>query len=72
MIIAEYRGYSICQREDFVGPPELLKWVEGGDFVIVKDDVNVMPGKAFPTVNLAKKFIDWREAGAAIERQSRA
>jgi hypothetical protein len=35
MIRAKYRGYSICQQKEF-GPLKLLKWVEGGDLIVVR------------------------------------
>jgi hypothetical protein len=57
MIRAKYRGYSICQQREF-GPLKLLKWVEDGDFIIVKDNANAMPGATFRTVEDAKKTID--------------
>lgn len=57
MIRAKYRGYSICQQKEF-GPLKLLKWVEGGEFIIVKDDANAMPGATLRTVDDAKKMID--------------
>ena len=57
MIRAKYRGYSICQQKEF-GPLKLLKWVEGGDFIIVKNNANAMPGATFRTVDEAKKMID--------------
>ena len=57
MIRAKYRGYSICQQKEF-GPLKLLKWVEGGDFIIVKNNANAMPGATFQTVDDAKKIID--------------
>jgi hypothetical protein len=57
MIRAKYRGYSICQQKEF-GPLKLLKWVEGGDFIIVKNNANAMPSATFRTVDDAKKMVD--------------
>ena len=57
MIKAKYRGYSICQQEEF-GPLKLLKWVEGGQFIVVKNNANAMPGARFCTVDDAKKALD--------------
>jgi hypothetical protein len=57
MTRAKYRGYSICQQQEF-GPLKLLKWVEGGDFIIVKNNANAMRGATFRTVDDAKKTID--------------
>ena len=57
MIRAEYRGYSICQQKEF-GPLKLLKWVEDGDFISVKNNADAMPGATFRTVDDAKKTID--------------
>jgi hypothetical protein len=57
MIRAKYRGYSICQQQEY-GPLKLLKWVEGGDLIIVKNNANAMPGTTFRTVDDAKKTID--------------
>lgn len=57
MTRTKYRGYSICQQEEF-GPLKLLKWVEGGQFIIVKNNANAMPGAKFRTVADAKKTID--------------
>jgi hypothetical protein len=57
MINAKYRGYSICQQQEF-GPLKLLKWVEGRDLIIVKNNANAMPGATFRTVDEAKKTID--------------
>ena len=57
MIKAKYRGYSICQQEEF-GPLKLLKWVEGGQFIVVKNNANAMPGAKFRTVDDAKKVLD--------------
>ena len=57
MIRTKYRGYSICQQKEF-GPLRLLKWVEDGNFIIVKDNTNAMPGAIFQTVDDAKKAID--------------
>ena len=57
MIKAKYRGYSICQQEEF-GPLKLLKWVEGGQFIVVKNNANAMPGAKFRTLDDAKKTID--------------
>jgi hypothetical protein len=53
----KYRGYSICQQEEF-GPLKLLKWVEGGQFIVVKNNANAMPGAKFRTVDDAKKVLD--------------
>ena len=57
MIKTKYRGYTICQQREF-GPLKLLQWVEGGDFIVVKDNTNVMPGATFRTEGDAKKVID--------------
>jgi len=60
MTITHYRGYSICQQREF-GPLKLLKWVENGDFVIIKDNSDFMPGTTFRTAEDAKKVIDVHE-----------
>lgn len=57
MIRTKYRGYTICQQREF-GPLKLLQWVEDGDFIIVKDDTNVMPDARFRTEDDARKVID--------------
>jgi hypothetical protein len=43
MTLIKYRGYSICQQREF-GPLRLLRWVEDGEFIIVKNNTNAMPG----------------------------
>jgi hypothetical protein len=57
MLRIKYRGYVISQQKEF-GPLRLRKWVENGDFIIVKDNANATPGVAFRTSDGAKKFID--------------
>jgi hypothetical protein len=56
MTITHYRGYSICQRE--FGPLRLLKWVENGDFVIIKKNSDFTPGATFRTAEDAKRVIE--------------
>jgi len=51
-----YRGYSICQQREF-GPLRLLAWVEGGDFILVKNGANAMPGATFQTVGDARRAV---------------
>jgi hypothetical protein len=46
MTIAHYRGYSICQQREF-GPQRLLRWVESGEFVIIKDNADFRPARRF-------------------------
>jgi len=57
MIRAKYRGFSITQQREF-GPLKLLKWVEDGDFIVVRHGANAMPGATFQTVADARKAID--------------
>ena len=57
MKTTKYRGYLIAQQKEF-GPLRLLKWVEDGDFIIVKDTGNAMPGTTFRTEDDAKKVIE--------------
>jgi len=57
MLRIKYRGYTISQQQEF-GPLKLLKWVENGDFTVVKNNANVMPGTTFRTPEDAKKVID--------------
>ena len=66
MIVTKYRGYSICQQKEF-GPLRLLRWVEDGEFIIVKNDGNAMPGITFQTpqdaihaIDVAEKFLTRR------------
>lgn len=66
MIRAKYRGYLICQQKEF-GPLKLLKWVEGGDFIIVKNNADAMPGATFRTVDDAKRTIDIFETYRALD-----
>jgi hypothetical protein len=69
MIRTKYRGYTIIQQREF-GPLKLLKWVEDGDFIIVKDNTNVMPGTTFRTADDAKKALDIQiEVFGAVARQ---
>jgi hypothetical protein len=56
----EYRGYSICQKDEF-GPLRLLKWVEGGAFTVTKDNADAMHGTRFRTIDDAKRAIDITE-----------
>jgi hypothetical protein len=57
MMTTEYRGYSICQKSEF-GPLRLLKWVEEGEFIVTKNNVDVMHGTSFRTIDDAKHAID--------------
>jgi hypothetical protein len=57
MKMTKYRGYLIARQKEF-GSLRLLKWVEDGDFIIVKDNANAMPGATFRTEGDAKKVID--------------
>jgi hypothetical protein len=57
MLRIKYRGYTISQQQQF-GPLRLLKWVENGKFIVIKDDIEVLPGAAFQTPDDAKKAID--------------
>jgi hypothetical protein len=43
MIRTKYRSYTICQQREF-GPLRFVKWIEEGDFIIVQNSVNLMPG----------------------------
>jgi len=60
MTTTEYRGYSICQKGEF-GPLRLLKWVEDGEFIVTKNNADVMNGTSFRTVDDAKRAIDITE-----------
>jgi hypothetical protein len=53
MTTTEYRGYSICQKGEF-GPLRLLKWVEEGEFIVIKDNADAMHGTTFRTIDDAK------------------
>jgi hypothetical protein len=55
--MTKYRGYLITQQAEF-GPLRLLKWVEDGNFIVVKDNANAMRGATFRTEDDAKKVID--------------
>jgi hypothetical protein len=57
MTTTEYRGYSICQKSEF-GPLRLLKWVEEGEFIVIKDNADAMYGATFRTIDNAKQAID--------------
>lgn len=60
MILTKYRGYLICQQKEF-GPLRLLEWVEDGDYIIVKNNGNAMPGARFRSAEEAKQAIDITE-----------
>jgi len=60
MKLIRYRGYLICQQREF-GPLRLLQWVEDGEFIIVKNNTNAMPGATFRSAEDAKKAIDMTE-----------
>lgn len=60
MIRTKYRGYLIAQQREF-GPLKLLKWVENGDFIVVKENRDAMPGATFRSPEDAKKAIDAQE-----------
>jgi len=60
MTLTKYRGYLICQQREF-GPLRLLQWVEDGEFIIVKNNTNAMPGATFRSAEDAKKAIDMTE-----------
>ena len=57
MTSTEYRGYSICQKNEF-GSLRLLKWVEEGEFIVIKNSADAMHGTTFRTVDDAKRAID--------------
>jgi len=57
MTRAAYRGYVICQQREF-GPLRLLAWVEDGDFIVVKDGANAIPGATFRTIGDARRAVD--------------
>lgn len=57
MLRTKYRGYVISQQQEF-GPLKLLKWVENGNFIVVKNNTNAMHGTAFRTADDAKRAID--------------
>ena len=57
MTTTEYRGYSICQKSEF-GPLRLLKCVEEGEFIVTKNNADVMYGTRFRTIDDAKHAID--------------
>lgn len=57
MTIIEYRGYSICQKAEF-GQLRLLKWEENGDFIVTKNNVDMMQGTKFQSIDDAKQAID--------------
>jgi hypothetical protein len=57
MLRIKYRGYFISQQQEF-GPLKLLKWVEGGPFILVQHNRNAMPGVSFQTSDDAKKAVD--------------
>jgi hypothetical protein len=57
MMRTKYHGYLICQQKEF-GPLKPLKWVEDGDFIVVKNNANAIPGATFRTVDDARKTID--------------
>ena len=57
MIRTKYRGFVIAQQKSF-GPLKLLKWVEGGSFIVIKNDTDAMPGATFQTPDDAKKAVD--------------
>jgi len=60
MTTIEHRGYSICQKSEF-GPLRLLRWVEEGEFIVTKNNADVMYGTSFRTVDDAKRAIDITE-----------
>jgi len=64
MTTTEYRGYSICQKGEF-GPLRLLKWVEEGEFIVIKDNADAMHGTTFRTIDDAKQAIDTVENSLA-------
>jgi hypothetical protein len=57
MIHIKYRDFVIAQQKSF-GPLKLLKWVEGGSFIVIKNDTDAMPGATFQTADDAKRAID--------------
>ena len=57
MLLTKYRGFVIAQQKSF-GPLKLLMWVEGGSFIVIKNDTDAMPGATFQNPDDAKKAID--------------
>lgn len=57
MLRIKYRGYTIAQQREF-GPLRLLQWVENGNFIVVKDDRDAIPGASFQSPEDAKRAVD--------------